>query len=123
MDSKPTETMAEIGIDLSSVDEHQVYLNLVNACEEAYRKREKYKKIAPIFVILSGIAYLALIFGLDSKIQFLILWVVTDLYTIALMVRVEYKFHKYMELLGQTDIGEAADDTEEEMEKETEGDE
>ena len=104
-------------------DEHQVFLRVNEAYEEAKRKREKYKKIAPIFVILSGIAYLALIFGLDSKIQFLILWVVTDLYTIALMVRVEYKFHKYMELLGQTDIGEAADDTEEEMEKETEGDE
>ena len=87
-------------------DDTRIRQNLMEACEDAFRKRESYKRFGPALVVLSGIVYLALIFGLNSKIEFLILWVITDLYTAALMIRAEYKFHKYQELLGMKDPGE-----------------
>ena len=43
-------------------DEHQVFLNVTKAYEEAKQKRENYKKKGPLFVALSGIAFLALMF-------------------------------------------------------------
>ena len=104
-------------------DDQQIRQNLMEACESAFRKRENYKRYGPMFVLISGIIYLALIFGLDSKIEFLILWVVTDFYTAALMIRAEYKLHKYRELLGMTDTDEGSEgDPEGDMsETETEG--
>lgn len=80
--------------------EHSVFLNVKAAYEEAKRKREKYKKIGPVFVLVSGIAFLTLIFTLDNKITFLIFWVITILYTVALMIRAEYKYHQFKGYLG-----------------------
>ena len=93
-------------------DEHQIYLNLKDACEEAYRKREKYKHLGPRFVIISGIVFLLLMFTQDAKVEFLTLWVITVFYTVALMIRVEYKLYKLRKLLGMPDID--GDETEEE---------
>lgn len=93
-------------------DEHQVFLNVTKAYEEAKQKRENYKKKGPLFVALSGIAFLALMFTLDSKIEFLILWVLTILFTVYLMVRAEYHYHKFQIMLGIID--EQKDDGEDE---------
>ena len=89
-----------------------MFLNVTKAYEEAKQKRENYKKKGPLFVALSGITFLALMFTLDSKIEFLILWVLTILFTVYLMVRAEYHYHKFQIMLGIID--EQKDDGEDE---------
>ena len=93
------ETLAEIG----EPDKEQVFRNVAKAYEEVKRKRERYKKIGPVFVAVSGVAFLTLIFTLENKITFLILWVITILYTVALMIRAEYKYHQFRNYLGLAD--------------------
>lgn len=103
------DTVKEIG----EPDKELVFNNVAKAYEEARRKREKYKKIGPLFVLVSGIIFLALIFTLENKITFLIFWVITILYTVALMIRTEYKYHQFRRYLGLTDeeAGEEATET------------
>lgn len=105
------DTIEEIG----EPDKELVFKNVAQAYEEAKRKREKYKKVGPIFVLVSGIIFLALIFTLENKITFLIFWVITILYTVALMIRTEYKYHLFRRYLGLTN-----EETEEEESTETE---
>ena len=105
------ETLAEIG----SPDKELVLFKVAKAYEEAKIKREKYKKIGPIFVFVSGVAFLTLIFTLENKISFLILWVVTILFTVALMTRAEYKYHQFRTYLGLTAEEPEDDPSEEEQ--------
>ena len=105
------DTIEEIG----EPDKELVFQNVARAYEEAKRKREKYKKIGPIFVLVSGIIFLALIFTLENKITFLIFWVITILYTVALMIRTEYKYHQFRKYLGLIDEGTGEESTEDEM--------
>lgn len=93
------DTVAEIG----EPDKELVFQNVAKAYEVAKRKREKYKKIGPVFVLVSGIIFLTLIFTLENKITFLIFWVITILYTVALMIRTEYKYHQFRKYLGLLD--------------------
>ena len=90
----------EKAFDPANADEHQVFINVLQAYDEAKSKRDKYKKYGPLFVIISGIVFLALIFTLSKKIEFLILWVITDLICVALMIRAEYVFNQFKEILG-----------------------
>lgn len=90
----------EKAFDPANADEHQVFINVLQAYDEAKSKRDKYKKYGPLFVIISGIVFLALIFTLPRKIEFLILWVITDLICVALMIRAEYVFNQFKEILG-----------------------
>ena len=108
------ETLAEIG----EPDKEQVFRKVAKAYEEAKRKREKYKKAGPIFVGVSGVAFLTLIFTLENKITFLIFWVITILYTVALMIRAEYKYHQFREYLGLSKE-ESGNEEEETAEEET----
>ena len=113
------ETLAEIGVP----DKEQVFKKVAKAYEEVKRKREKYKKIGPIFVSASGVAFLTLIFTLENKITFLILWVITILYTVALMVRAEYKYHQFRCYLGLTEEeSDKEDEAAEEATNESEDD-
>ena len=113
------DTIAEIG----EPDKELVFQNIAKAYEEAKRKREKYKKIGPIFVLVSGIIFLALIFTLENKITFLIFWVITILYTVALMIRTEYKYHQFRKYLGLIDeeTGEEESTEDEAAESQPEG--
>lgn len=90
------ETVDEIG----SPDRDQVFLKVAKAYEDVRHTRENYKRIGPAFVFISGIGFLTLIFTLNNKITFLILWVVTVLVTAALMIRAEYKYHQFRQYLG-----------------------
>lgn len=99
-------TLEEIG----TPDREQVFLKVAKAYEEAKQKREKYKKIGPALVFITGVLFLTLMFTLDNKILFLILWVITVLYTAALMIRAEYKYHQFRGYLGLSD--EDSDDDE-----------
>ena len=87
-------------------EEHLVYQRVEAAYKDAERKRRKYKKYGPLAILLSAIIFLALIIGLDSKIDFLILWVAAVLYCAALMIRAEYKCHKFRVMLGLTEEDE-----------------
>ena len=92
--------------ETDAADEHQVYLNVVAAYKEAERKRKSYKKYGPLAIFLSGLMFLLLIIGLDSKIDFLIMWVVAILFCAALMIRAEYKYYKFRVMLGLSKAGE-----------------
>ncbi|WP_407386235.1 hypothetical protein [Ruminococcus sp.] len=105
------DTIAEIG----EPDKELVFKNVARAYEEAKRKREKYKRIGSIFVLVSGIVFLTLIFTLENKITFLIFWVITILYTVALMIRTEYKYHQFRKYLGLIDEGTGEENMEDEM--------
>lgn len=115
------ESTAQSGSDY----EHSVFLNVQAAYEEAKRKRENYKKIGPVFVAVSGIVFLTLIFTLENKITFLIFWVITVLYTVALMIRAEYKYHQFQGYLGllkkETVVEETEAETSEPLSDETAG--
>ena len=84
-------------------NEHFTYLKIKEEYENAKRRRLKYKKYGALFIILSGIIFLTLMFSLESKIEFLILWVISDFYCAALMIRADYKYHKFASYLGIED--------------------
>ncbi len=86
--------------DYSSVDEHKVKEEVIQIFEEARRKRDNYKKYGPLFILISGVVFLTLMFSLESKIVFLFLWVVSVLYCAALMLRAEYRYYKISKILG-----------------------
>ncbi len=83
--------------------ERLTYLKIKEEYENAKEKRLKYKRFGALFIIISGIIFLTLMFSVDNKIAFLILWVITDFYCAALMIRADYKYHKYAEYLGIED--------------------
>jgi len=74
--------------------EHQVYLNVLESFKRAKAKRKSYKKYGSMTVVISALVFMALIFSTDSKATFLCLWIATILYTIALMIRAEYKYYR-----------------------------
>ena len=116
------ETIEEIG----SPDREMVFQKVCLAYEEAKRKRERYKKAGPIFVLVSGVVFLTLMFTLENKIFFLIFWVITVLYTAALMIRAEYKYHQFRTYLGivkdESGEEEAEEDNEDENEEQKQED-
>ncbi|MBR2279812.1 MAG: hypothetical protein IJ903_02635 [Ruminococcus sp.] len=83
--------------------EHLTYLKIQKEYEEAKEKRLKYRRFGALFILLSGIIFLTLMFSLENKIAFLILWVITDFYCAALMIRADYKYHKFADYLGIKD--------------------
>ena len=83
--------------------EHLTYLKIQKEYEEVKEKRLKYKRYGALFIIITGIVFLTLMFSLENKIAFLILWVITDFYCAALMIRADYKYHKFAEYLGVDD--------------------
>lgn len=94
---------SEAAMSTAADNEHMVYTRVLAAYEDAKQKRLSYKKYGTMFVIFSGIIFLTLMFSLESKIQFLILWVITDFYCVALMIRSEYKCYQLAEILGISD--------------------
>ena len=101
--------------------EHLTYLKIKADYEDAKRKRLMYKKYGALFIILSGIVFLTLMFSLDNKISFLLLWVITDFWCAALMIRADYRYHKFTEYLGIEDeysIKPEIDETDENEEEE-----
>ncbi len=102
--------------DIITADEHQIYLNVMSEFEEAKTKRNKYKKYGPLIVVLTGVVFLSLMFTLDSKIEFLILWVVTIILCVALMVKAEYRYHRFRVILG-IDKNAEGEESEEDFEE------
>lgn len=86
--------------DYKKIDEHEVTKKTIEMFEELRVRRDKYKKYGPLFILVSGIIFLALMFSLESKVFFLILWVISVIYCAALMIRSEYRYHQCAKLLG-----------------------
>ena len=86
--------------DFDSIDEHKVSQEVIKLFKEQKRKRDNYKKYGPLFILISGVVFLTLMFSLESKITFLFLWVASVLYCAALMIRAEYRYHQYAKMLG-----------------------
>lgn len=83
--------------------EHKTYLRIMEEYENAKRKRLVYRRKGAAFIIISGIIFLTLMFSLESKIEFLVLWVVSDFFCAALMIKTDYHYHKFAEYLGIED--------------------
>lgn len=80
--------------------EHRAYLRLCEKFEEYKVKRLQYRTAGTVFVIVSALVYLTLMFSLPHKIFFLILWIITILFCVALMLRADYLYNMYREMLG-----------------------
>lgn len=101
--------------DYKKIDEHQVTENMIKMFEELRVRRDKYKKYGPLFILVSGIIFLALMFSLESKVFFLILWVISVIYCAALMIRSEYRYHQCAKLLGLLEDEEEQGEEDEEI--------
>ncbi len=83
--------------------EHLTYLNVYMLYNEAKDKRLKYKRFGALFIIISGLVFLALMFSLESKIELLCLWIITIIYCVTMMIRADYKYCLYKNMLGVCD--------------------
>lgn len=86
-----------------SEQEHLTYLAVLSEYNRAKAKRTNYRKYGAMFIIISGIVFLALIFSLDLKIEFLCIWVASIFYCVTVMIRAEYQYHTFKEFLGIAD--------------------
>ncbi len=83
--------------------EHLTYLMVLDEYNNSKQKRTAYRKYGALVIIITGIIFLALMFSLDTKIEFLVLWVISILYCVAVMIRAEYRYHMFKEFLGIAD--------------------
>lgn len=83
--------------------EHLTYIMVTAKFNEARNKRSSARKYGSLFIIISGILFLTLMFSLDAKIETLCLWIVTILYCVSVMLRADYNYYNYKELLGRAD--------------------
>lgn len=95
--------------------EHNAYLALCKKYDEYKMKRVRYRKYGVIAIALSALVFLALMFSLESKVLFLIFWIITVVSSIVMMIRADYLCDMYSEMLG---ISDEKDDEEEEREGE-----
>lgn len=83
--------------------EHLTYLRILSEYNKAKDKRTNYKHYGFAFIIVSGLVFLALMFSLETKIEFLCLWIVTILYCVVVMIRADYRYHTFKEYLDIAD--------------------
>ena len=83
--------------------EHLTYLRVLDEYNTAKQKRTSYRKYGAWTIIILGILFLTLIFSLEAKIEFLVLWVASIFYCVAVMIRAEYRYHMFKEFLGIAD--------------------
>ena len=106
----------ETADEIENADRSMVFLKVAKAYEDVKKKRENYKKYGPLAVLITGVVFLTLMFSMENKATFLIIWVITVLFTAALMIRAEYNYHKFRYYLGLADE-DAEEDEEGEEEK------
>lgn len=83
--------------------EHLTYLMVLDEYNSSKQKRTAYRKYGALVIIITGIIFLALMFSLDTKVEFLVLWVISIFYCVAVMIRAEYRYHMFKEFLGIAD--------------------
>ncbi len=100
--------------------EHLTYLSVYELFNEAKIKKIRYKRLGCLFILLSGLVFLILMFSLESKIEFLVLWIITVIYCVVIMIRADYKYDLYKNLLGICDEFDLSELDDEEGEEEYE---
>lgn len=83
--------------------EHNTYLRIKYEYQEMKEKRKKRNRAGIIFIPVSGIVFLSLMFSLETKIIFLVLWIISIFAAVAFLIRNEYKYYKMREYLGFED--------------------
>ena len=83
--------------------EHLTYLEVMAQYNESKIRRTNYRRYGLLFIILSGLVFLVLIFSLETKIEFLALWVITVIYCVVVMIRADYQYEMYKKFLGLSD--------------------
>ncbi len=83
--------------------EHLTYIMVTARFNEARNKRSSARKYGSLFIIISGIVFLTLIFSLDAKIETLCLWIITILFCVVYMIKADYNYYNYKEILGRAD--------------------
>lgn len=79
--------------------EHLTYLKVLEQYQEAKIKRVRYKRVGSVLIVISALVFIALIFNLDTKIEFLCLWIVVVLYIVSVMIRADYRYDLYKGML------------------------
>ena len=74
--------------------EHNTYLRVKYEYMEMKEKREKVNRIGIIFIAVSAIVFLALMFSLESKLFFLVLWIITIIFVVAYLIHNEYRIYR-----------------------------
>lgn len=83
--------------------EHNTYLRIKYEYMDMKEKRKKRNRAGIIFIPVSGIVFLVLMFSLETKIIFLNLWIISIFAAVAFLIRNEYKYYKMREYLGFED--------------------
>ena len=86
--------------------EHNTYLRVKYEYMEMKEKREKVNRIGIIFIAVSDIVFLALMFSLESKLFFLVLWIITIIFVVAYLIHNEYRIYRLRVYLGYEDENE-----------------
>ncbi len=110
----------ETAAEIENADGSTVFLRVAKAYEDVKKKRGNYKKYGPLAVLITGVVFLTLMFSMENKATFLIIWVITVLFTAALMIRAEYNYHKFRYYLGLADEDAEEDEEVEEEQKDME---
>lgn len=85
--------------------EHNTYLRVKYEYAEYEKHRKIYNRGGIILIFAAAIVFLTLMFTLEQQLFFLTLWIVVTLCTIAFLIRNEYTYYHYRELLGLPDDG------------------
>lgn len=85
--------------------EHNTYIRVKYEYMEYEKHRRLYNRGGIILIFAAAIVFLALMFTLEQKLFFLTLWIVVTLCTVAFIIRNEYTYYHYRELLGLPDDG------------------
>ncbi|MGN0471181.1 MAG: hypothetical protein ACI4GV_09745 [Acutalibacteraceae bacterium] len=93
--------------------EHNTYIRLKDEYTEMKEMRKKVNKTGIIFIGISSIVFLALMFSLESKLFFLVLWIIIIICTVAYLIHNEYKIYKLRIYLGYENENENDEDDEE----------
>lgn len=98
--NEPDEKSQNSSQKLSQLEiEHRTFLIVSKKLMEYERKRLNYRKYGTIFIICSALVFLALMFSQDLKVLFLILWIVTVVFCVALMLRADYMYDMYYHMI------------------------
>lgn len=97
--------------------EHNTYLRVKYEYMEMKEKREKVNKIGIIFIAVSAIIFLTLMFSLESKLFFLVLWIITIIFVISYLIHNEYKIYRLRIYLGYEDENESEKNDDESEDK------
>ncbi len=83
-----------------SDDEKSVYIKLLNSYKNFRESYPKLIKSGFLAIIIIPIIFLLLMFSLDTKIVFLILWIVSIIICAIFIIIIEYTDYHYREILN-----------------------